>query len=143
MRVLVSAVRQGVPLRKALTKAGVNEASQDEWMLAYALAYPTQKNVPFSKAWWREQEAHEARVRRYQRVIRQAWRRLERECGARCKSDGHPCRNTPEPGRTRCKWHGGMSTGPRTVEGRERIAEAQRRRWAEWRRNRSAGERND
>jgi hypothetical protein len=26
-----------------------------------------------------------------------------------------------------------MSTGPTTAEGRTRIAEAQRRRWAEWR----------
>ena len=27
------------------------------------------------------------------------------------------------------RWHGGLSTGPRTVQGRARIAEAQRRRW--------------
>jgi len=65
-------------------------------------------------------------------VYRGEWR--IRRCGARTKQpDHHACRNIPEPGRTRCKWHGGMSTGPRTVEGRDRIAEAQRRRWAEWR----------
>lgn len=29
----------------------------------------------------------------------------------------------------RCKFHGGMSTGPRTPEGRERIRQAQLRRW--------------
>nr|WP_274594846.1 HGGxSTG domain-containing protein [Parasedimentitalea marina] len=40
----------------------------------------------------------------------------------------------PEPGRKRCKFHGGMSTGPKTKEGRERIAAAQRKRWAAWRR---------
>lgn len=50
-------------------------------------------------------------------------------CGA-CTRKGHPCRNPPEPGRSRCKFHGGMSTGPKTPEGRARIAEAQRRRWA-------------
>jgi hypothetical protein len=35
-----------------------------------------------------------------------------------------------EAGRRRCKFHGGLSTGPKTAEGRARIAEAQRRRWA-------------
>lgn len=50
-------------------------------------------------------------------------------CGARTRK-GTDCRNKSEPGRGRCKFHGGMSTGPRTPEGRERIAEAQRRRWA-------------
>ena len=53
-------------------------------------------------------------------------------CGAKTRS-GTPCRAKPLPGKTRCKFHGGMSTGPRTTEGRARIAEAQRRRWAEWR----------
>ncbi len=46
---------------------------------------------------------------------------------------GHPCKNKSEAGRRRCKFHGGMSTGPRTVEGRERIAEAQRKRWQKYR----------
>lgn len=52
-------------------------------------------------------------------------------CGAMTRK-GSPCRNMSEPGRTRCKFHGGKSTGPRTVEGRARIAEAQRRRWNAW-----------
>lgn len=33
-------------------------------------------------------------------------------------------------GRWRCRLHGGLSTGPKTPEGRERIAAAQRARWA-------------
>jgi hypothetical protein len=37
-----------------------------------------------------------------------------------------------EPGKRRCRFHGGLSTGPRTAEGKVRIAAAQRRRWAEW-----------
>lgn len=53
-------------------------------------------------------------------------------CGATTRK-GHPCRLKSEPGRRRCKFHGGKSTGPRTREGRARIAEAQRRRWAEYR----------
>lgn len=32
-------------------------------------------------------------------------------------------------GKRRCRFHGGLSTGPKTQEGRERIAAAQRRRW--------------
>lgn len=53
-------------------------------------------------------------------------------CGARTRK-GHPCRARPEPGRTRCRFHGGKSTGPRTPEGKARVAEAQRNRWARWR----------
>ena len=49
-------------------------------------------------------------------------------CGARTRN-GQPCRNKSEPGRKRCKFHGGNSTGPKTAQGKARIAEAQRRRW--------------
>jgi DNA-binding XRE family transcriptional regulator len=49
-------------------------------------------------------------------------------CGAKTRK-GMPCRAKSEPGRRRCKFHGGMSTGPKTPEGKARIAEAQRRRW--------------
>lgn len=40
-------------------------------------------------------------------------------CGAKTRA-GHPCRGKSEPGKRRCKWHGGRSTGPRTTEGRAR-----------------------
>ena len=50
-------------------------------------------------------------------------------CGARTRK-GEPCRAQPMPGRKRCKFHGGMSTGPKTSEGRARIASAQRGRRA-------------
>lgn len=61
------------------------------------------------------------------------------KCGAKCR-DGHACRapavwdkqrNCPRNGR--CKLHGGKSTGPRTPEGKARIAATQRRRWQQWR----------
>lgn len=58
-------------------------------------------------------------------------------CGARCR-DGHPCQARVvwvkgEPGpRKRCRMHGAMG-GPKTAEGRKRIADYQRRRWAAWR----------
>ena len=56
-------------------------------------------------------------------------------CGARCRS-GRPCRSrvVVDGGRLRhrCRLHGGLSTGPKTAEGRARIAAAQRSRWASW-----------
>ena len=60
-------------------------------------------------------------------AIKRARKRVR--CGAKTRK-GTPCRLLSEAGRRRCKFHGGMSTGPRTLEGRERIAEAQRKRWA-------------
>ena len=46
---------------------------------------------------------------------------------------GNPCSVRVEPGKTKCRFHGGKSTGPRTPEGRARVAEAQRRRWERYR----------
>jgi hypothetical protein len=50
-------------------------------------------------------------------------------CGARTRKGGK-CQCKPLPGKRRCKFHGGLSTGAKTEAGRERIREAQRRRWA-------------
>ena len=52
-----------------------------------------------------------------------------RLCGAWTRSAG-TCAHKALPGKRRCRFHGGKSTGPKTPEGRARIAEAQRRRWA-------------
>ena len=41
-------------------------------------------------------------------------------CGARRRRDGQPCQGLSVPGKRRCKWHGGASTGPRTDAGRAR-----------------------
>lgn len=41
-------------------------------------------------------------------------------CGARRRRDGQPCEALSVPGKQRCKWHGGCSTGPKTDEGRTR-----------------------
>ena len=51
-------------------------------------------------------------------------------CRAKTRSGG-TCGHKVIPGKTRCRFHGGKSTGPRTAEGRARIAEAQRKRWAQ------------
>lgn len=55
---------------------------------------------------------------------------LRRSCCAMTRR-GVACRLKSEPGKARCRLHGGLSTGPKTVEGRARIAAAQRKRWAQ------------
>ena len=46
-----------------------------------------------------------------------------RRCGAKTRSGGM-CQNPAIGGRNRCKLHGGRSTGPRTAEGKARVAAA-------------------
>jgi len=66
-------------------------------------------------------------------------------CGARCR-DGHACRAPAvwdavrdRPVNGRCKLHGGMSTGPKTPEGKQRCTEGRRAYWAARRAERIAG----
>jgi hypothetical protein len=60
--------------------------------------------------------------RRFRQKVRLwvwAMRVLERgPCQAKRRRDGKPCRALNEPGKTRCRWHGGCSTGPRTSAGK-------------------------
>lgn len=44
-------------------------------------------------------------------------------CNAKTRQ-GTPCQCQPVPGKRRCKFHGGLSTGPKTAEGRQRSLEA-------------------
>ena len=83
---------------------------------------------------WAEMERRAVEQARAAAEKREAQRlaRLRVPCGATTRK-GQPCRLKSEPGRRRCKFHGGRSTGPKTPEGRARIAEAQRRRWAAYR----------
>jgi hypothetical protein len=55
-------------------------------------------------------------------------------CGAKTRA-GHPCRRKGTGNGRRCLNHGGKSTGPRTIEGRQRISHAQSDRWEHWRIN--------
>lgn len=52
-------------------------------------------------------------------------------CGAMTRK-GLPCVAKPISGSTRCRNHGGLSTGPKSAEGKARIAAAARKRWAAW-----------
>lgn len=70
------------------------------------------------------------RMAREREAQRAAKRRVI--CGAKTRK-GTACKVLSEPGKRRCKFHGGKSTGARTPEGIERIREVQRRRWAKWR----------
>jgi hypothetical protein len=60
---------------------------------------------------------------------RRTGRRL---CGAKTRA-GNCCQVRAEPGKARCRFHGGKSTGPKTQAGRARIAEVQRLRWLAYR----------
>ena len=55
-------------------------------------------------------------------------------CGARTRSNSL-CAKHPIKGKRRCRLHGGLSTGPRTREGKARIAAAQLKhgRYVNWR----------
>jgi hypothetical protein len=46
------------------------------------------------------------------------WDRVQ--CGGKRRRDGQPCQALSVPGKRRCKWHGGCSTGPTTPEGKAR-----------------------
>jgi hypothetical protein len=50
---------------------------------------------------------------------------------------GTPCQKPPLNGKTRCRLHGGLSTGPKTPEGKARIVAAQ---WKHGRRSRDFSE---
>jgi hypothetical protein len=59
-----------------------------------------------------------------------------RTCGAYARSTGKPCQAKLLLRGGRCKLHGGLSTGPRTAEGRKRALAALR---AYWQRRRDQG----
>ncbi len=65
--------------------------------------------------------------------------KLKTQCGAHARSTGNPCQAKAMTN-GKCKNHGGMSTGPKTTEGRQAISEATRKRMASGQRMRvSAG----
>ena len=49
-------------------------------------------------------------------------KKVHLQCGAKTRK-GTACKCKKLPGKNRCKFHGGMSTGPRTEEGKKRAAE--------------------
>lgn len=64
-----------------------------------------------------------ARANNFGKKEKPAWliareSRLRVLCGARRRRDEKPCQALSVPGKKRCKWHGGKSTGPRTTKGK-------------------------
>ena len=56
----------------------------------------------------------------------------KQRCGARVRSRCGFCRKWPVPGTERCRWHGGLSTGARTPEGKARSIAAMREGRQRW-----------
>lgn len=52
-------------------------------------------------------------------------------CGAENRK-GTLCKNKPVDGKKRCKFHGGLSTGPRTAAGKARVQAALIRGYRKW-----------
>jgi hypothetical protein len=60
--------------------------------------------------------------------------RAPQRCGAKLHGKLAACRRWPVPGKTRCRLHGGLSTGARTPQGKARVLAALtegRQRWLE------------
>ncbi|WP_408594924.1 HGGxSTG domain-containing protein [Limnohabitans sp.] len=62
--------------------------------------------------------------------------RRKQTCGAYARSTGNPCQ-AKALSNGRCKNHGGMSTGPTTVEGKLAVAAATSKRMAAGQRKRA------
>ncbi len=55
----------------------------------------------------------------------------KKQCGAHARTTGNPCKAKALPN-GRCKLHGGMSTGPKTLEGRQAISVATKARMSDF-----------
>ncbi|MBB1061859.1 HGGxSTG domain-containing protein [Marilutibacter spongiae] len=102
------------------TNSAVIDAIVTEWAELTGIEY-TQIDVSMTTGQQPELSHHFARAYDFDSCsgersapLGEATRRF---CGARTRK-GHPCRAKAEPGKRRCKWHGGRSTGPRTPEGK-------------------------
>ena len=94
------------------------ELAEQRWTNARAV------RLARSKTWRAGHAAERADAEKRARLRHQ-------KCAARTRS-GTAC-NRRALANGRCPNHGGLSSGPKTSEGRARIAAAQRRRWAAWR----------
>jgi hypothetical protein len=64
--------------------------------------------------------------------MRNGRKKLRKICGAKNRK-GLPCQCKLLLKGGKCKFHGGMSTGAKTPEGKERSIEALRAGWLKWR----------
>ena len=60
---------------------------------------------------------------------------LAKICGAYARTTGKPCQAKKVYRGGKCRLHGGLSTGPKTLDGKERALKALRDGWRRWRAN--------
>jgi hypothetical protein len=115
-------------------------------MLDEALAEEeAHRRTPAGKRAARRERWNDLRADWRDRGLTRTSRRRWPKCGARCR-DGHACQAPPVRDKDtklnrngRCRMHGGLSTGPKSAEGRARIAAAARRMMLErWKAKRGA-----
>jgi hypothetical protein len=110
--------RQYKVVSEALAMFAAIYSRQREMEERAALLPDEDKRTLFRK-WWTEAEAAQA-AGRYVRSCPRYLRGLR--CGAK-KKDGTLCRSSTLCANGRCKFHGGASTGPTSLEGRARASE--------------------
>lgn len=119
-------------------KAQVDLYAWSVQRMAEVLILPLPPPITIAAPSWRERAEAEAQTREAAFMALVAGRAAQRtakrrvRCNAKTRKNT-PCRMKSVPGKRRCKFHGGLSTGARTPEGIERIRQAQRQRWARWR----------
>jgi len=103
---VIAARREGlVPGSRHATNSAVLDAIVCEWAQSAGINYQP-KSKPMTSGVRAELfDAARARMTSETRRV---------QCGARRHRDGQPCEAKSEPGKKRCRFHGGRSTGPRT-----------------------------
>jgi hypothetical protein len=107
--------RQERPGSFAGTNGAVLDAILLEWAELAGIEY-SEIEAPMSLARRKIPERSMTLVRKA------AQSRARVRCGAKRHWDGEPCQALSEPGKRRCRFHGGRSTGPRTPEGKAKCA---------------------
>jgi len=111
--------RKERPGSSAATNSAVIDAIVTEWADLTGINYSAiekpmslaKRKDPERSARARMTLAHSVPDKSTQRVL----------CGAKRHRDGQPCQAKSEPGKQRCRFHGGRSTGPKTEEGKRRV----------------------
>lgn len=81
---------------------------------ARVTSVPLPELMPASQACARAYDSGRAKHRK---IAPRSHQRANK-CGATRHRDGQPCQAKPEPGKRRCRFHGGRSTGPKTEAGK-------------------------
>lgn len=89
------------------------------WLLHHSAKYEEEQRKLATGRYWRVRHPTTGDM-----VVQRKPKQNLPKCGAKTRS-GHPCKMLARPN-GRCRMHGGLSTGPKTKEGRARIAESNR-----------------